>query len=176
MLPDGVALHRLEPHADARGVFTELFRDSWGLAVAPVQWNVVRSDGNVLRGVHAHWRHADYLTVVAGRATIGLHDLREGSPTEGLGTVIQLVAETPAALAIPTGVAHGFYFHEPSIHVYAVSHEWDPSDELGCRWNDPALRISWPCTDPLLSERDRNLGPLSELRDAWRAALVAATT
>jgi len=176
VLPDGVELHRLEPHADARGVFTELFRDSWGLGVAPVQWNAVRSEANVLRGVHAHWRHADYLTVVSGRATIGLHDLREGSPTEGLGTVVELVADMPAALAIPTGVTHGFYFHEPSIHIYGVSHEWDPADELGCRWNDPELRISWPCTDPLLSERDRNLGPLSELRVAWRAALVAATT
>ena len=176
MLPDGVELHRLEPHADARGAFTELFRDSWGLGVAPVQWNAVRSEANVLRGVHAHWRHADYLTVVSGRATIGLHDLREGSPTEGLGTAVELEADAPAALAIPTGVAHGFYFHEPSIHVYAVSHEWDPSDELGCRWNDPELRISWPCTDPLLSERDRNLDPLNELRVAWRAALVAATT
>ncbi len=176
MLPDGVALHRLEPHADARGVFTELFRDSWGLEVAPVQWNVVRSEANVLRGVHAHWRHADYLTVVAGRATIGLHDLREGSPTEGLGTAVELIADAAAALAIPTGVAHGFFFHEPSIHIYGVSHEWDPSDELGCRWDDPALGITWPCAAPLLSERDRDLGPLSELRDAWRAALVAATT
>lgn len=174
VLPDGVELHGLEPHADARGVFTELFRDSWGLPVAPAQWNVVRSESNVFRGVHAHWRHLDYLTVVAGRATIGLHDLREGSPTEGLGTTVELAPEQPAALVIPTGVAHGFYFAEPSLHVYAVSHEWDPADELGCRWDDPELRISWPCTAPLLSDRDRELGPLSGLRDAWRAALAAA--
>jgi dTDP-4-dehydrorhamnose 3,5-epimerase len=176
VLPEGVAVHPLEPHADERGVFTELFRDSWGLPVAPVQWNAVRSEPNVLRGVHAHWRHADYLTVVAGRATIGLHDLREGSPTEGVGTVVELAAASPSALTIPTGVAHGFYFHEPSIHVYAVTHDWDPADELGCRWDDPDLEISWPCTDPSLSQRDRSLGSLSELRAAWHEALAAATT
>jgi dTDP-4-dehydrorhamnose 3,5-epimerase len=174
MLPSGVELQRLEPHADARGVFTELFRESWELPVAPVQWNAVRSEPNVLRGVHAHWRHADYLTVVVGKASIGLHDLREGSETEGLGTLVELAADAPAALSIPPGVAHGFYFHEPSLHVYAVSHEWDPSDELGCRWDDPGLGIDWPCSEPLVSDRDRALGPLSSLRAAWRAALAAA--
>jgi dTDP-4-dehydrorhamnose 3,5-epimerase len=175
MLPDGVELHRLQPHADSRGVFTELFRDSWHLGVAPVQWNVVRSEENVLRGVHAHWRHSDYLTVVDGKATIGLYDLREGSPTQGLGTTVELAPDEPHALAIPTGVAHGFYFHSPSMHVYAVSHEWDPEDELGCRWDDPELALAWPCSDPHISERDSDLGPLSELRRAWHAALATAT-
>ena len=174
MLPDGALLHDLDPHEDDRGVFTELFRDSWELPVAPAQWNVVRSAENVLRGVHVHWRHADFLTVVAGRATIGLFDLRERSPTEGVGTTIELTAERPKAITIPTGVARGFYFHESSIHVYAVSHEWDPADELGCRWDDPALAIPWPCSDPLLSNRDRELGGLSALRNAWRAAFAAA--
>jgi dTDP-4-dehydrorhamnose 3,5-epimerase len=174
MLPSGVELQRLEPHADSRGVFTELFRDSWELPVEPVQWNAVRSEAGVLRGVHAHWRHADYLTVVAGKASIGLHDLREGSETEGLGALVELATDAPAALSIPPGVAHGFYFHEPSLHVYAVSHEWDPGDELGCRWDDPELGIDWPCSGPLISERDRELGPLSSLRAAWRAALAAA--
>jgi dTDP-4-dehydrorhamnose 3,5-epimerase len=175
VLPAGVELIRLRPHADSRGVFTELFRDSWRLDVAPAQWNVVRSEPNVLRGVHAHWRHADYLTVVTGRAEIGLHDLRDDSPTAGVGAVVALDADDPHGLTIPTGVAHGFYFPEQALHVYAVSHEWDPADELGCRWDDPELRISWSCPDPLLSERDRTLGPLTQLRDAWRAALAAAT-
>jgi dTDP-4-dehydrorhamnose 3,5-epimerase len=176
MLPAGVELYTLEPHEDSRGVFTELFRDSWRLPVTPLQWNTVRSEQNVLRGVHAHWRHADYLTVLVGRASVGLHDLRDGSESEGLGTVVELAAAAPAAITIPAGVAHGFYFHEPSIHVYAVSHEFDPADELGCRWNDPGLEIAWPCSDPALSERDRGLGPLAELRNAWNAALAAART
>src|SRR5438034_2304054 len=157
-----------------RGVFTELYRSSWEPGVEPVQWNAVRSEANVLRGVHVHRRHTDYLTVVSGSATIGLHDLRPGSPTEGVGMTVRLKPGEPAALVIPVGVAHGFYFHEPSIHVYAVSHEFDPADELGCRWDDPALEIDWPCSDPVLSERDRNLGSLSELRGAWNAALATA--
>ena len=174
MLPAGVHLRELVPHGDDRGVFTELFRDSWELEVAPVQWNVVRTGANVLRGVHVHHRHADYLTLVAGRATIGLSDLREESPTDGLGAVVMLDADAPAALVIPPGVAHGFYFAEPSIHVYAVSHEWDPSDELGCRWDDPELEIAWPCDSPLISTRDAALGPVSDLRAVLRGVLAQA--
>jgi dTDP-4-dehydrorhamnose 3,5-epimerase len=174
MLPGGVSLVPLTPHPDDRGVFTELYRASWDTGVAPVQWNAVGSRPNVLRGVHVHRRHADYLTLAAGRATIGLHDLRPGSPTEGFGVTLELDAATPSALVIPVGVAHGFYFHEPSIHVYAVSHEFDPADELGCRWDDPGLGIEWPCAEPLISERDRDLGSLDDLRRTWSEPPVPA--
>jgi dTDP-4-dehydrorhamnose 3,5-epimerase len=172
MLPDGVSLIHLTPHADDRGVFTELYRVSWDTGVRPTQWNAVRSEENVLRGVHAHHTHTDYLTLVIGRATIGLHDLRPGSPTAGLGAIVDMDADVPTSLVIPVGVAHGFYFHEPSMHVYAVSHEFDPADELGCRWDDSDLDIDWPCEAPLLSPRDEGLGPLTELRSAWREALA----
>jgi dTDP-4-dehydrorhamnose 3,5-epimerase len=172
MLPDGVSLIHLTPHGDDRGVFTELYRVSWDTGVSPNQWNAVRSEKNVLRGVHAHHTHIDYLTLLIGRATIGLHDLRPGSPTAGLGAIVDMDAGVPTALVIPVGVAHGFYFHEPSMHVYAVSHEFDPADELGCRWDDSDLDIDWPCEAPLLSPRDEGLGPLTELRSAWREALA----
>ena len=82
-LPIGTSLRVLEPHRDPRGSFTELFRGEWNQGVAPVQWNAVRSDIGVLRGVHAHLRHADYLTVPIGRATVGLRDLRRWSDTLG---------------------------------------------------------------------------------------------
>ena len=62
--------------------------------------------------------------------------------------IVELDGERPAALAIPHGVAHGFYFHEPSLHVYAVSAYWDPEDELGCHWADPDLEIPWPAPRP----------------------------
>src|SRR5262249_39043 len=154
------------------GVFTEIFRNSWSAGVSPVQWNAVRSEPNVLRGVHAHARHWDYLTVPFGRALVGLHDLRHGSPTAGLAALVELEGDAPSGLTIPPGVAHGFFFYRASLHVYAVSHEWDPADELGCRWDDPALGIDWPCVDPLLSARDAALGPLRELQASVNAAFA----
>lgn len=174
LLPADTAVLRLSPHADDRGTFTELFRRSWDTRVEPVQWNVVSSGANVLRGVHAHWRHWDYLSVVSGTATVGLCDLRQESPTCGLSTLVELQGSAPCALVIPASVAHGFYFHTPSIHVYAVSHEWDLDDELGCRWDDPALGLDWPCSTPQLSERDRELGSLDELRRALALSAASA--
>lgn len=120
----------------------------------------------MLRGVHAHLHHADYLTVPLGRATIGLRDLRPSSRTYGSSTMVELGDTHPAALVIPPGVAHGFYFHTPSLHVYAVSCYWDRADELGCRWDDPALEIDWPSRPRLVSERDAALGTVADLERA----------
>ncbi len=149
-------------HADDRGVFTELFRQSW-VATPQVQWNAVNSHARVLRGVHVHLRHHDYLSVLRGRALIGLCDLRPGSPTHKLACFVELAEGLLSAIQIPPGVAHGFYFVEPSLHVYAVSEYWDPDDELGCRFDDPALGLKWPNPNPLLSPRDAALGPLKDL-------------
>ncbi len=169
-LPEGVEVFELESHRDDRGVFTELFRVEWGSFVEPIQWNSVHSNAGVLRGVHVHRTHADYLTMAAGHMTLGLCDLRPGSPTHLRATTVELSTDEPKAVAIPPGVAHGFYFVEPSIHVYAVSHYWDLRDELGCRWDDPALRIPWAHKDAQISERDANLPPLANLLDQLAAA------
>lgn len=161
----GAHLYRLMSHHDHRGSFTESFRDEWGLGWRPIQWNVVRSAANVLRGVHVHRRHSDYLMIIDGRATIGLSDLRAGSPTEGVATTLAMDAsQALVALEIPPGVAHGFLFHTTAMHLYSVSHYWDEADELGCQWNDPGLGIAWPLQAPTLSPRDAALGPLSALR------------
>lgn len=168
-LPHDLRLTPLEPHGDDRGTFTELYREQWETGVAPVQWNVVDSEAGVLRGVHVHPRHDDYLTVIRGRATVGLRDLRPGSPTEGVAACVELDGARPTAISIPHGVAHGFYFHQPSTHVYAVSHYWDPADELGCRWDDPGLEIPWPQRSAHISPRDEQLPSLAKLLGELRA-------
>jgi dTDP-4-dehydrorhamnose 3,5-epimerase len=162
-LPAGVGLWPLLPHFDDRGVLIELWREEWRHDPAPTQWNAVRSDARVLRGVHVHVEHHDYLTLPMGRATIGLRDIRRESPTTGATAVIRLDGDVPEALTIPPGVAHGFYFHEPSLNCYAVSKTFDPSDELGCRFDDPDLAIPWPEHDVVLSPRDQHLPSLAVL-------------
>ena len=165
-LPAGVRLASLTSHRDDRGSFCEIYRREWETGVEPIQWNVVESNAGVLRGVHVHVRHSDYLTVVAGRASIGLRDLRAGSPSEGLTAVVELQGRERQGISIPAGVAHGFLFHEPSVHVYAVTHYWDMSDELGCHWADPELAIPWPFQPKHVSDRDAGAGSLAELMEA----------
>jgi dTDP-4-dehydrorhamnose 3,5-epimerase len=162
-LPDGVALRPLNMNRDSRGSFTELFRNEWDTGVLPVQWNAVSSNAGTLRGVHLHPRHDDYLVTLKGRVSVGLRDLRRDSPTKGMSVLIGLSEDPLTALLIPHGVAHGFYFHEPSLHLYAVTTYWDTADELACRWDDPELEITWPAEPAHVSERDATAPSLAEL-------------
>lgn len=162
-LPWGVSLRALRDTRDQAGRMTELYRRDWRLDAVPVQWNLVSSRPDSLRGVHVHLTHTDYLCVLSGEMLLGLHDMRASSPTYRLAVQQLLSGETPCSIAIPPGVAHGFYFASETDYFYAVSHYWSPSDELGCRWNDPELELSWPTTSPLLSERDMDAPSYGEL-------------
>lgn len=164
-LPAGVRTIPLTMHPDDRGVFTEIYREEWDTGIRPLQWNVVRSAAGTLRGVHVHPVHHDYLVIVDGKATVGLRDLRQGSPTEGASATVVASGNALKALYVPPGVAHGFLFHEPSLHVYSVSHYWDLADELGCVWSDPELEIEWPFAPELVSERDAGAQSLRDLVD-----------
>src|SRR5262249_12885831 len=143
-----------------RGELTEIFRRAWDLSPEIVQWNAVASRAHAMRGVHLHVQHDDYLVVLQGRMLLGLHDLRDASPTAGCSALVELATSTSQVAFVPHGVAHGFYFPEPTYHVYGVTHYWDPADELGCRWDDPELAIPWPRIAPTLSPRDAGLPSL----------------
>ena len=162
-LPAGVRLQPLIQHRDERGVVAEIFRAQWETGVDPVQWNITKSESGVMRGVHLHLRHDDYLIVLSGVVSVGLCDLRPGSPTERMGALVELHGEDLVSLVVPHGVAHGLYFHERSTYVLGVSEYWDPADELGCHWMDPALGIAWPVRTATVSSRDASLPPLDAL-------------
>ena len=47
---------------------------------------------------------------------------------------------------------------------YKCTDVYDPAAERGLMWNDPAIGIAWPVTEPILSARDRAHPPLGALR------------
>ncbi len=167
-LPHGVRLTPLTTHRDERGSVTEIFRDEWSVGVAPCQWNATMSQPNVLRGVHVHYKHHDYLVLLRGKISVGLYDARPKSPTYRMSAMIDLHSHELSGIRVPIGVMHGFYCHEPSMYIYGVDSYFDPDDELGCHWADPGLRIAWPCREPLLSERDRRAGTLAQVEACLR--------
>lgn len=166
-LPAGVSIRPLEPHADTRGKLVELYRVEWNTGCEAIQWNAVKSDANVLRGVHVHVRHTDYLTVLSGKMILGLHDLRPESRTTGMSCMLSLSEGEPRAVTIPPGVCHGFFFPVPSIFIYAVSEYWDSRDELGCRFDSSELALEWPTIAPVLSERDQSAGTFVQMQKAF---------
>lgn len=164
---DGVELRHQAVHLDARGSFTEVFSADRDLGVEPRQWSVVRSNGGSLRGMHFHRRHDEYVYVVAGVLSVGLHDLRVGSPTYRQSALYVLSGAGPASLTFPRGLVHGWVAHEPTTHLQAVSEthaSYGADDNDGCRWDDPDLGITWPVTPSIISDRSRSFGSLADLR------------
>jgi len=165
---EGVLLFDLTTHPDLRGSFTEDYRREWipgGREM--VQGNISVSKANVLRGLHFHRAQADWWNFYTGAAIVGLHDLRTGSPTQGVGLALRLdTAERLQGLYIPRGVAHGFYAARDVLLHYMVDNYYTGGDEFGIAWDDPGLGIAWTATDPILSDRDRSNPSLEEvLRD-----------
>jgi dTDP-4-dehydrorhamnose 3,5-epimerase len=175
---DGVRVRALDRQRDGRGELVEVCRHTWVEPEVPVQWNLVVNRARVVRGVHWHERHTDHIAPVSGTLFAALVDLRPGSPTELVSEVVELSAGSPALLTIPAGVGHGFYSRVESAVLYAVTRYWDPSDEFGVRWDDPALGIEWPsdAQEAAVSERDDAMPLLADApaRAAWRPQPSAA--
>lgn len=172
-VPAGVRVISLTTHPDNRGDLTEVFRREWIDSPAPIQWAVARSEANVLRGVHVHARHWDYYCVVSGELVVGLHDLRPGAAMAT--AMLFLSGQGLQLLAVPSGVAHGLYSSVPSTLLVGTSTYYDSADHRGCRWDAPELGLEWPCTDPILSAKDRDAGSYAELEAGLRADLALAS-
>lgn len=173
-LPVGVVQYPLVVQRGKTGATIDLFDISQGVGAAAVQWNFVGSLPNTLRGVHVHPHHADHLCVLAGTMLLGLHDMRPESASYRRSLILTLRGEHPVAMAIPPGVAHGFYFPEMTEYAYALDHYWNMAEEIGCRWNDPELGLYWPVTDPVLSPRDRDAPGYAKLVSALATARASA--
>jgi dTDP-4-dehydrorhamnose 3,5-epimerase len=162
---EGVLLFSLTTHPDNRGSFTEDYRRSWipgGREM--VQGNISLSKANVLRGLHFHREQADWWNFYTGAAVVGLHDLRVGSPTRGVGLALRLDTDDGLnGLYIPSGVAHGFYAERDVKLHYMVDNYYTGADEFGITWDDPGLGIDWTATDPILSDRDKANPSLDEV-------------
>ena len=166
----GVLLVEPRTFADARGFFREVYSArryrEHGIDAAFVQDNHSRSERGVVRGLHFQRRHPQgkLLHVVRGAVFDVCVDLRRGSPTFGQHVALELSAESGQQLWIPEGFAHGFCVLSDAADVfYRCTDYYRPGDEGGLLWNDPALDIDWPITDPVLSEKDARLPRLGAL-------------
>lgn len=143
----------------------EAFQAAWDSPIEPIQWSVVKSAANVLRGPHVHLHHDEYIMAIDGCVMVGLRDVRPDSPTNGVSCMIKITGDAPAAVMFPRGLLHGWYFVEDSLHLQAVSRaycDYHPADNIGCHWSDPELDLPWPCTDPILADRAAEFPPLCE--------------
>ena len=153
----------IEPvvHGDVRGYFFESFHAKkyaeLGVDVRFVQSNVSRSARGVLRGLHYQWPNPQgkLVSVLDGEVYDVAVDIRRGSPTFGQSVGVMLTADNHRHFWVPEGFAHGFcVLSEFATFTYQCTALYDPKADAGIRWNDAALGIDWPLSDPLLSDKD----------------------
>lgn len=146
---------------DERGYFVESYRREWfPQGREMVQSNRGNRVAGCIVGLHYHLHQADYWYVASGHARVVLHDLRQGSPTDGATLCLDLgEIETGdnnhRGLFIPPGVAHGFASLTDLTITYLVDSYYNPADENGVAWDDPAVHAEWGLVDPILSKRDQ---------------------
>jgi dTDP-4-dehydrorhamnose 3,5-epimerase len=161
----GVLLLDVDVHADPRGTVAELYRrERFGLDVEFVQDNVAVSVRGALRGLHYRIApQAKLVVVVDGEIYDVAVDVRRGSPTFGQSFGTALAAATRRQLYIPAGFAHGYQaVSERATVLYKLTAPFDPADDRAVRWDDPALAIAWPLSEPIVSERDRTAPLLAD--------------
>ena len=173
----GLTLIKPKVHSDPRGFFLETYSAdafrSAGIDAVFVQDNHSRSlQKGVLRGLHFQtppFEQSKLVRVIRGAAFDVAVDLRRTSPTYGHWRGFELSEGNFDMLFIPRGFAHGFCtLAEGTELVYKVDSPYSSAHDAGVIWNDPDLAIEWPlCGEPVLSDKDRALPPLSALAAAF---------
>ena len=171
---DGVFVVTPDVYGDDRGYFVETYRRQWfpgGREM--VQGNRGNRIAGCIVGLHYHLHQADYWYVPFGHARVVLHDLRQGSPTDGATQMIDLGEvgggdNRHQGVYIPPGVAHGFASLTDMAITYLVDGYYNPADELGVAWDDPEIGADWGLTDPILSARDQSNPRRADIEPMWQ--------
>ncbi|MFT6330320.1 MAG: dTDP-4-dehydrorhamnose 3,5-epimerase [Bermanella sp.] len=163
----------IEPRVfgDHRGFFMETFqadryREQAGISLPFVQDNHSRSAKGVLRGLHFQKTkpQGKLVRVVSGEVYDVAVDIRPDSPSFGLWEGAILSEENKRQFWVPPGFAHGFVvLSDTADFEYKCTDYYDPADEGSLIWNDPAMAISWPLDNPILSDKDSKAPTFAEL-------------
>ena len=160
----GVKLIKFDRFMDARGYFTETFRESDfinnDLKIFPkgvMQSNESFSKKNVLRGLHFQWNPnmGKLVRTISGHMIDIVLDLRKGSPTQGKIMAFDMPASSAnfstSWIWVPEGCAHGNFFLEDSYIEYFCSGAYNGECEAGI--SPFAEDIDWSICDANLKSK-----------------------
>jgi dTDP-4-dehydrorhamnose 3,5-epimerase len=169
----GVWLIELEPRQDERGFLARTYCSKefadHGLNTQWPQCNLtLTKQRGMLRGMHFQAEPKPEIKLI--RCAVGavfdvLVDVRRDSPAFGRWEGFELTGDNRRTLYVPGGIAHGFQCLTDKCEVYYQMSEFYVADlARGIRWDDPQVGIQWPLPKPIVSERDRHLPLLEEMK------------
>lgn len=157
----GLVLIEPKVFGDSRGFFLETWNqkkyEDAGIAESFVQDNVSVSRRGALRGLHFQNPNPQgkLVSVLQGEVLDVVVDIRARSATFGQYETVLLSGENKLQFYIPPGFAHGFaVLSETAMFHYKCTGFYSPRDEATLLWNDPAVGIPWPLSEPVVSEKD----------------------
>jgi len=165
---EGVYELNLPRIEDQRGSFINIFRKNndsfkkiWGnREICQINLSKTLKKG-CIRGLHLQkypFEEAKLIHCIEGKIWDVAVDLRKDSRTFLQFFSIELSPQINNAILIPEGCAHGFQALENNSKlIYVHSNHWIKDAEIGYRWNDPTIKISWPLKASIISEKDQNL-------------------
>lgn len=167
----------IEPRVfrDDRGYFFESYSkkvlQEHGITQEFVQDNQSLSHKGIVRGLHFQAPpHAQgkLVRVVKGRVWDVAVDIRPKSPTYGQHFGCELSEENNIQFWIPEGFAHGFAtLEDNTVFSYMCTNYYNKASEGGLIWDDPEMGINWQVEQPLLSEKDKELPLLKNLKSPF---------
>jgi dTDP-4-dehydrorhamnose 3,5-epimerase len=143
---EGVSVIKLITHADKRGFFREILRetdDSFSVGFGQLSHSLVYS--GVVKAWHAHKVQSQWTYAVTGTLKVALHDLREDSVTYHNTMEFEVGENTESMVYMfPQGVAHGYKcINGPANVIYVTSGQYDMEDEVRIPYDDPDIGFDW---------------------------------
>ena len=165
---DGLFVIEANKLGDARGAFVKTFHDGLfkdaGIDFAIKEVYYSTSQKNVLRGLHFQTPphdHGKLVYCLQGAVLDVAVDLRKSSKTYGQHFKIELNAEAPKGVFVPSGFAHGFLaLTDNLIFMNATSSVYAGGADAGIAWD--GCNIDWPIAEPVLSDKDKAMPSLAD--------------
>ena len=146
---------KLNKYTDSRGFLLELlpaiYKKKFTYSI------LTSSKKNVIRGLHydKDLREEKIICVLKGKILDVCVDLKKG---KNYKKIYYNNLKKEDSIFIPKGFAHGYRcISKKNILLYFLSKNYNPKKNMGIKWNDKKLNISWKIRKPILSAKDKNL-------------------
>ncbi|MDR1552671.1 MAG: dTDP-4-dehydrorhamnose 3,5-epimerase family protein [Prevotellaceae bacterium] len=165
---DGLYVIEIKPFYDARGQLFKPFTSSFysNNITNDININIkevwfTKSKMNVIRAMHlqtGEFACEKIVSIISGNVHDVILDIRKESATYGKFFDIELSENSPKALYIPIGCAHGYkVLSDNAIVMYMATQEHSAKDDTGIRYD--SFGFDWGIENPIISERDAKLPP-----------------
>jgi dTDP-4-dehydrorhamnose 3,5-epimerase len=160
-LPGVLKIKRGAPFIDHRGIYATIYQKNDyfknGIMVDFVEQDFSFSRKNVLRGLHGDDKTYKMVCCPFGAFNLAVVNYDQSSGHFGKWEMFVVTAENGLQILIPPKHLNGhlvlsnegaMFHYNQSEYYSGIKNQWS------VRWDDPRFNISWPITNPILSDRD----------------------